>query len=355
MKQISIIQIGVGGVGRELVRQLLGVRAALEARYGLRLAYLALADSGGVLTANTPLSEQVIQAAISHKAAGGSLATMPGGRSLAHWAELLPKASTIVVDVTAASGHEAPLAAAVADGQRVVLANKKPLSAAWQQFVALTATGATRYEATAGAGLPVLSTLQGLLDSGDTLTRIEAAMSGTLGFLCSELEAGSPLSTAVRAAHRMGYTEPDPRDDLSGADVARKALILARTCGLAWEIEAIPAEPWFSAELAAISRDAFMQRLEELDAEFAARVATARAQGAALRYVATITPAGASVGLRALPVDHPLASLRGPDNLFSFTTARYAERPLVVRGPGAGQAVTAAGVLADIVATARTM
>jgi homoserine dehydrogenase len=137
--------------------------------------------------------------------------------------------------------------------------------------------------------------------------------------------------------------------------VARKALILARTCGLPWELAQIPAEPWFPPELATVSRDEFMARLEELDEPFAARVAEARAAGGALRYVASITPEGARVGLQILPAGHPLAGLRGPDNLFSFTTARYTERPLVVRGPGAGLAVTAAGVLADIVATAREM
>ncbi|NTW03031.1 MAG: homoserine dehydrogenase, partial [Oscillochloris sp.] len=117
----------------------------------------------------------------------------------------------------------------------------------------------------------------------------------------------------------------------------------------------IPAEPWFPAELASVSRDEFMARLEELDAPFTQRVAEAKAQGSALRYIATVTPQGANVSLQMVPADHPLASLRGPDNLFSFTTARYAERPLVVRGPGAGQAVTAAGALADMVATAREM
>jgi homoserine dehydrogenase len=355
MTTIPIIQIGVGGVGRELVGQLLGARAALEARYGFRLAYLALADSTGALASASPLSDEQIHAVMSAKAAGASLAASPAGRAMQSWGELLPGGPCIVVDVTAAGGHEAPLAAAVAGGARVVLANKKPLSAAWASFVALTAHGATRYEATAGAGLPVIATLQGLLDSGDQMTRIEAAMSGTLGYLCSELEAGSPLSTAVRAAHRMGYTEPDPRDDLSGADVARKALILARTCGMPWELGDILAEPWFPPELAGVGRDTFMARLEELDEPFAVRVDEARAQRAVLRYVATVTPEGASVGLRMVLADHPLASLRGPDNLFSITTARYAERPLVVRGPGAGQAVTAAGVLADIVATAREM
>jgi homoserine dehydrogenase len=355
MTTIPIIQIGVGGVGRELAGQLLGARAALEARYGFRLEYLALADSTGALTSGSPLPDERIHAAMGAKAAGVSLAASPVGRALQSWGELLPGGPCIVVDVTAAGGHEAALAAAVAGGARVVLANKKPLSGSWAHFTALTAHGATRYEATAGAGLPVITTLQGLLDSGDRMARVEAAMSGTLGYLCSELEAGATLSTAVRAAHRMGYTEPDPRDDLSGADVARKALILARTCGLPWELGDIPAEPWFPPELANVGRDEFMARLEELDAPFAARVDEARSQRAVLRYVATITPTEASVGLRMVLADHPLASLRGPDNLFSITTARYAERPLVVRGPGAGQAVTAAGVLADIVATAREM
>jgi homoserine dehydrogenase len=355
MKIIPIIQIGVGGVGRELIGQLLGVRDALAARYGVRLEYQALADSTGVIESESLLPEERIVAAVRHKADGGRLATLPNGRVIQSWAELLPDGPAIVVDTTAAVGNEVHLARVVAGWQRAVLANKKPLSASWYHFTALTTSGTTRYEATVGAGLPVISTLQGLLDSGDSLVKIEAAMSGTLGYLCSELEAGTPLSTAVRAAHRLGYTEPDPRDDLSGADVARKALILARTCGLPWELDSIPAEPWFSPELADVGRDEFMARLEELDAPFAARVAEARAQGAALRYVATISPAGASVGLRMVPAEHPLASLRGPDNLFSFTTTRYAERPLVVRGPGAGQAVTAAGVLTDIVATAREM
>jgi homoserine dehydrogenase len=355
MKTISLIQIGVGGVGRELVGQALGARDALAARYGFQLEYLALADSSGALASGSPLPRERISAALKAKAAGASLAASPGGRAAQGWGELLPGGPCIVVDVTAASGHELPLADAVSDGARAVLANKKPLSATWASFVELTSGGATRYEATAGAGLPVIATLRGLLDSGDEVTKIEAAMSGTLGYLCSELEAGAPLSAAVRAAHRLGYTEPDPRDDLSGADVARKALILARTCGLPWELSDIPAEPWFPPALAKVGREEFMARLEELDAPFAERVAEARSRGAALRYVATITPEGASVGLRAVPADHPLASLRGPDNLFSFTTARYAERPLVVRGPGAGQAVTAAGVLADIVATAREM
>lgn len=190
---------------------------------------------------------------------------------------------------------------ALTAGQRLVLANKRPLTATLATFIDLTAHGKTRYEATVGAGLPIISTLQNLLDSGDALLQIEASMSGTLAYLCSALEQQQPLSTAVQTARSRGWTEPDPRDDLSGADVARKALILARTAGLPWDMNAVPGEPWFPPELATISVEDFMQRLSDLDARFAHEVAQAHAQNMVLRYVATITPTGASVTLKHLP------------------------------------------------------
>lgn len=350
-----IVQLGLGGVGRTLVRQLLNQRATLARRYGMTLDYLGLADSSGALGGGSPLTPSQLLGAVEAKAAGRSLAELPGGRAGAGLAGLLPDQPCVIVDVTAAEGTTAALIAALGAGHRAVLANKRPLSGSWEQFQALTAGGRTRYEATVGAGLPVLSTLQALLDSGDGVQRVEACLSGTLGFLCTALDDGSPLSAAVREAHARGYTEPDPRDDLSGADVARKALILARTFGLPWPAEAIRPEPLFPPALAALSRDEFMARLAELDGPIAAQAAEARASGSALRYVATVGAGSPEVGLRALPLAHPLAGLRGPDNMFSFITERYAERPLVVRGPGAGLDVTAAGVLADIVATAREM
>lgn len=346
-----IIQLGLGGVGQALARQALAQRAILAGRYGISLDYLALLDRSGAVYTGQPLDDAAVATAAATKQAGQPLATT-GPVALA---DLLPAAHGIIVDVTAADGMEHDLAAAVAAGHQVALANKRPLTGAFSAFHALTSTGATGYEATVGAGLPVISTLLNLRDSGDTVTRIEASMSGTLGYLCSALEEGLPLSQAVETARSRGWTEPDPRDDLSGADVARKALILARTLDLPWEMNAVASEAWFPPELAAVSRAEFLQRLPELDAPFAERVAQARARDQVLRYVATIEPVGASVALRELPRDHPLAALRGPDNLFAFTTERYAEQPLVVRGPGAGVEVTAAGVLGDIIAAARRM
>lgn len=354
--EITMIQLGLGGVGQALTHQVLACQAALEQRYGFALCYRALVDRSGALVAEQSLDRATIQAALDAKQQGATLATLPQAqRGPINLADMLPDHPIIIVDVTAADGMETLLTAAVAAGHRIVLANKRPLTARLDAFQALTEHGATRYEATVGAGLPVISALQALLDGGDVVRSIEASMSGTLGYLCTALEEGRPLSAAVRIAHENGWTEPDPRDDLSGADVARKALILARTCGLAWEMNDVPGEPWFPPPMAVVSVNEFMQRVGELDADMAGRVTAARAKGMALRYAAVMEPAGASVGLRELPLEHPLATLRGTDNLFSFTTDRYTNQPLVVRGPGAGVDVTAAGVLGDIVATAREL
>ncbi len=351
---VAIIQIGLGGVGRALARQVLAQQAAIAQRYGISLQYRAIADSSGLLAGAPLLEAATVQSAIEHKQGGGRLADGSGASQDA-WQSALTEARSIVVDVSAAPRMEGPLADVLGARQRVVLANKLPLTESLPAFKALIAGGRTRYEATVGAGLPVIAALQSLLDSGDRIRRIEASMSGTLGYLCGAIEQQQAFSAAVRHARAQGWTEPDPRDDLSGADVARKALILGRTCGLAWGANSIAGEPWYPPALSAVGVDEFMQRLDDLDQEFAERVEESQSRGAVLRYIASIEADSVSVGLREVPLDHPLATLRGTDNMFSFTTDRYAEQPLVIRGPGAGVDVTAAGVLADIIATAREL
>ncbi|NJN66758.1 MAG: homoserine dehydrogenase [Chloroflexaceae bacterium] len=356
-QEIGIIQIGTGGVGGELVRQVMAQQTALEQRYGFRLGYLALVERSGIISTGQMLDQETVSAALTAMKTRQDFAALRGGHPPGDWKQFLPATPCIVADITAADGMGPHLAQAVEMGHRVVLANKRPLTSGLDLFATLTANRATRYEVTVGAGLPIIDPLQRLLDSGDSLIRIEAAMSGTLGYLCGAIEEGTPLSEAVCTARSKGWTEPDPRDDLSGADVARKALILARTCGLPWTMDDIPCEPWFPPELAEISVEAFMQRVGSLDDPYAQRVTAARSRKTVLRYVASVEPEGASVGLRELPPDHPLAGLRGPDNMFVFTTARYSDPVprLVVRGPGAGIEVTAAGAFGDIVATAREM
>ncbi len=351
MQRIPVIQIGLGGVGRALVEQVLHFNQRFGARHGFRFGYTALADRHGALVADERIPPATLLEAIAVKQSGGSLADVPAGGPLLDWRNLLTPVRSLVVDVTAQDGAEAGLAEAVADGHRVVLANKKPLCGTSESFRALTEQGYTRYEATVGAGLPVISTLRSLVDTGDEVERIAGCFSGTLGFLTTELQDGRCFSDAVVEAKRRGWTEPDPRDDLSGMDVARKALILARTSGFSAELGDVTVTPLFPTELAALSVTQFMEQLPTLDEAYLRRFEDARET--TWRYVAQVSAEGSVVGLTEVAPTDPLGSLRGPDNLVVYHTQRYRERPLSVRGPGAGVDVTAAAVLADMIAFGR--
>ena len=204
-----------------------------------------------------------------------------------------------------------------------------------------------------GAGLPVIATLQTLLDSGDTVHAIEGSLSGTLGYLCARLQAGDRFSEAVRDAKNLGYTEPDPREDLAGRDAARKALILGRMLGYALEIDDVEVEALFPPEMAFVTPSAFLDDLVTLDAPYRQRAAGASAQGMALRYVTEVKNGRCRVGLRTVPLDSELGRLNGPQSLVVFHTARYHDLPMTIGGRGAGAEVTAAGVLGDVLALAR--
>jgi bifunctional aspartokinase / homoserine dehydrogenase 1 len=210
------------------------------------------------------------------------------------------------------------------------------------------------FETTAGAGLPIVSTIRAFADSGDTIRSIEGVFSGTVAFLMSELRSGRGFSEAVQAAHVAGYTEPDPREDLSGADVARKLLILARVAGYRIEPDEVDVTPLLSnTALNALSVDDFWEALPTVDKGFADLDRDATKRGGVLCYLARFAEGRASVGLDVVDPSHPCAALHGTDNVFLVRSERYAETPLVIRGPGAGPDVTAAGVLADILTAVR--
>ncbi len=211
---------------------------------------------------------------------------------------------------------------------------------------------AYRYETTAGAALPVVQAVQDLSATGDPIREIRGAASGTLTFVFDALRQGTPFSEAVREASRRGYAEPDVRDDLSGEDVARKFLILARTAGFRIERQEVEVESLVPEALRAAENGTVVDRLAEWDARWAERVRRAEAEGAVLQYAGRLAEGRITIGVEAVGKGTPLGRLRGTDNLFQITTDRYAPSALVIQGPGAGPSVTAGGVLADLLKAA---
>ena len=249
--QTNLILLGAGKVGREVIRQ---VQAS-----GLPIQFIAIADSQAFVSGN-PLTPAKIEAVCATKASGQSLADFPGALPLQN----LPgyfQPDSIVVDTSASRSLD--LLPALKAGCKLVFANKNALSAPWQAAAGFYNHPLVRYEATVGAGLPVMQTLKTMLATGDQITRIEGVMSGTLGFLCSQLEAGYSYSQAIKEAFSAGFTEPDPRDDLSGFDVARKALILARTAGWPLEQKDLSVEALYDPSLVGISVDRFFTEMSE--------------------------------------------------------------------------------------------
>ena len=200
-----------------------------------------------------------------------------------------------------------------------------------------------------GAGLPIIQTLRDLIDTGDEVRRIEGVLSGTLSYLFNAFDGERPFSALVAEARREGFTEPDPRDDLSGADVARKVVILAREMGLPLEMADVALEGLVPAGLGGGSVDDFLRGLGGHDGAFTGRWREAHARGERLRFVGTVERDGrAAVRLAGYPAAHPFARLDRTDNMVRFQTRRYTPNPLIVQGPGAGPEVTAAGVFADL-------
>lgn len=360
-RQSKLTLLGYGQIGRELARQLAAQDKNLRADLGADIRIIGLADRSGVKIDEKGFSANALQKLAQHKESGQRLFDRTSPLTLAQMQSImrdelwiLPSRRPILVDLT--SDETAPLIQeALERGFHVVLANKKPLAVPQLEFDRLMQTSrerglALRYEATAGAGLPVLDTLAKLKEAGDRVETILGCFSGTLGFIMTALEDGVPFSEAVRSAWKAGYTEPDPRDDLSGMDVARKALILARTLGRRVEIGDIALEPLFGPALDDPDPQRFIDKLKAQDGEFAQSVAKARKENEVLRYVARIGRGGLRVGIEAVPEASPLGRLRGTDNQVAIYSKRYSTNPLVVTGPGAGAAVTAAGVLNDIIA-----
>ena len=261
----------------------------------------------------------------------------------------------VIIDATACGTLASRHAEWLARGYHVVTANKSLAGGdlpGWRALQAALAQGG-RYgdSATVGAGLPVISTLRRLRHCGDALLTLEGVFSGSLSYLFNQYDGSQPFSALLRRARELGYTEPDPRSDLSGEDVARKLLILARCAGFALRPDEVEVESLVPESLRQLDVESFLSRLEELDEPLASRYAEAKARGGALRFLARLNQRGrARVGLVEVPANHPATRLYGTDNQFALSTTRYNSQPLVIQGPGAGPEVTAQALLGDVLA-----
>lgn len=261
----------------------------------------------------------------------------------------------VIVDATANTSLASCHAEWLARGYHVVTANKALAGgelSGWRALQAATTDGAKYGDsATVGAGLPVLSTLRRLRQCGDSLLTLEGVFSGSLSWLFNQYNGSQPFSALLLEARQLGYTEPDPRSDLSGDDVARKLLIIARNAGFALGVDEVQVESLVPEPLRTITAEQFLARLTELDAPLAARHAEATSRGNVLRFLARLNQRGkARVGIAEVPLTHPAARLYGTDNQFALTTTRYNTQPLVIQGPGAGPEVTAQALLGDVLA-----
>ncbi len=259
----------------------------------------------------------------------------------------------VLIDATASEERAMQYKSFIESGFHVITPNKKAPSGPYDYYEEiLSASRRTGkkflYETTVGAGLPIIVTLKDLRETGDTIEKVEGMVSGTLSWLFSTYDGTVPFSSLVLKAKEMGFTEPDPRDDLSGMDVARKTVILSRELGYKSSIGSFPIESLVPENLREVSKDEFLSRIEEMDEKMYSLYNEAKSDGMSLRYVGTVDGGECSVGLRKFPLSHPFSQAKGTDNVIQFTTARYHNQPLVVQGPGAGPEVTAAGIFADI-------
>lgn len=348
-KSLHLFVVGVGLIGSALLEQMRRQAAFLRERRRLEIKVVGLANSRRMVFNEDGIDLEQWRTLLEHSEQPFSMA------AFVEQMERLNLPNAIFIDNTAAEDvtryYERILDASIS----ISTPNKLATSGRWEQYQRLKETAERRgalwrYETNVGAGLPLISTLNDLLASGDRILRIEGVLSGTLSFLFNHFAEGRRFSDIVQEARQRGLTEPDPRDDLSGADVRRKALILAREVGFPLELEEVPVENILPLScLEAPTVEAFIEELRRHDEHFEALRAEAARQGRVLRWVALIEKGQASIGLQRVGPEHPFYGLDGSDNMVVFTTERYFERPLVVRGPGAGAEVTAAGVFAEVI------
>ena len=351
---IGLGLVGTGQIGKEFMRQLRAELPELKTRYGIDVRLR------GILNSKRMILDGKDERGVS-PAEWESFEGVPA--DFAAWLSHLKDGNlphTVIIDATASDDYIGKYSEWLRDGIHVITPNKKANTQSFGEYRSIREAAKKSgrrflYSTNVGAGLPMLQTLRELCQTGDRLKHVEGVFSGTLSYIFNSYDGQRPFSEIVTEAKAKGYTEPDPRDDLSGTDVARKLVILAREAGGKLELSDIPVENLVPESLRKISLAEYLARMSEGDEGMAAKFSAADANGEVLRYVGQIDEKGeASVKLLSFPRSHAFANLSGADNIVSFRTARYDLQPLVIQGPGAGPAVTAAGVFADLLRLAAT-
>lgn len=348
-KELHLFMVGVGLIGSTLIKQVREQSRFLKEKRGLEIRVVGLANSRKMLFDDNGIDLSNWQEQLQQSGLEMDITIFIGRM------KELNLSNTIFVDNTAnekiANYYESILDSSIS----ISTPNKIAASSGYLQYQRLKAIAAKRgvqflYETNVGAGLPVISTLNDLINSGDRILKIEGVLSGSLSFIFNSFQPGTSFSEIVRQARELGYTEPDPRVDLNGIDVRRKLIILARETGLALEAKDVKIENILpEACQQAKDVESFFEEIAKADGYFTGLLENAQAEGKVLRLAARLEDGRASIGLEKVEASHPFYTLSGSDNMIVFTTERYRERPLVVRGPGAGAEVTAAGVFAEII------
>lgn len=357
----AVALLGAGTVGSAFIERLERLHAASQ------ISLVHVANSRYSLQSEKGLEFHDLRQRLRDGSAGAAEPAQPcAQRTAIDVDDTLARApcsrNTIVVDATGCESVAARHAGWLARGVHVVTASKLGNGgslARWNAIANACESAGSRYgdSATVGAGLPVLTSLRALRDGGDAIVGIAGVMSGSMAWLFGAYDGLRPFSGFVRQAQQAGYTEPDPREDLSGADVQRKLLILARAAGFAIDAGQVTVESLVPDALAAFPASEFLERCDALDAPMRERFAAAYKRGERLRHVARLSVVDgavhARVSLESLPADDPLAAGAGTDNRVAILSERYAQQPLVIQGPGAGAGVTAAALLDDVLRISR--